>query len=69
MSLSTDDVQAGLDRIKQLAGRDFPDLLNAQMVEALDDTQAAFDDHLNEWRNLMEENEEYARRIEESEVI
>ena len=69
MSLSTDDVQAGLDRIKHLAGRDFPDLLNAQMVEALDDTQAAFDDHLNEWRKLMEENEEYARRIEESEVI
>ena len=69
MSLASDDVQAGLDRVKKLAGRDYPDLLNAQMVQALDETQEAFTEHLKEWRKLKEENEEYARRIEESEVI
>ena len=68
VSMATDDVISGLARLRSLLERHVgASLMGDVCIHALDEVSGAMNDHVAEWDSLVEENAEYARKIEELE--
>jgi len=67
MSMATDDVLDGMRRMRDMAMPNLPALLGDAFLHVYDETVDAMSEHIATFTEVLEENVEMARKLEDLE--